>query len=106
MSNINNKKVNKKPKEWFDKNERLNKDHILKVGDRLYHQGFPWQNTDEPWVVVDIREGYTRDDHGSILIKREASDVDFNTDDLDLFNANYESYCYYNWRPFFRIIKE
>lgn len=99
---------NKKPKEWFEENERLNKDHILKVGDRLYHEGFSWQKTDEPWIVVSIREGYTRDDPGSIIIKREAGPfMDYDsTSDYDEYNPNYEDYCYYNWKRYFRIIKE
>lgn len=99
-------KRNKKPKEWFDKNEKLNKDHILKIGDKLYHEGFSWQKTDEPWIVISIKEGHDISNHGSILIKREASEVDINTKDMDLFNANYEHYCYYNWQRYFRIIKD
>ena len=96
--------VIKKPKEWFDKNERLNKDHDLKVGDRLYHQGLSYQKTNEPWIVIDIKKD-SKNYHGSIHIRREAYICSYEVvrDDPN-YNNNFDNYCYDNWKRFFRLI--
>ena len=94
----------RKPKEWFDKNERLNVNHDLKVGDRIYHQGMSYQKVDEPWIVISIKKS-TEDCHGFVDVKREAYICSYEevTDDPD-YNDNFENYCYNNWKRFFRLI--
>lgn len=92
--------MKRKPKEWFDKNERLNDDYTIQVGDRLYVSG-----SNDVWLVLKINEGYNIEDHGSILIKKESYTSTYtNIYDDPEFNNYYESYVHFGWQRFCRII--
>lgn len=92
--------IKRKPKEWFDKNERLNADYTIQVGDRLYVSG-----SNNVWNVVEINQGYNIEDHGSILIKKESYTSTYtNIYDDPEFNNYYESYVYFGWQRWLRVI--
>ena len=92
--------IKRKPKEWFDKNERLNADYNIQVGDRLYVSG-----SSDVWLVLKIDEGFDIEDHGSILIKKESYTSTYtNIYDDPEFNNYYESYVHFGWQRWARII--
>jgi len=83
--------------QWCDKNERLNQDHALKVGDRVYDggqneriYGMPSANRG---VVTDVRMPesgiLTISDHGTVTVL--------------LDSGHEEHYCLINWKRYLRI---
>jgi hypothetical protein len=90
--------MKRKPKEWLDKNERLNADYTIQVGDRLYVSG-----SNDVWVVAEIIEGFDIEDHGSILIIKE-KDYSNYVPLGELDSNTYEHYVHFGWQRLFRII--
>lgn len=71
-SSISIGRIMKKPKEWYDKNLRLNQNHILQIGDRVRdyqdREGeiikiYP--HSEEDWLE---HGPLTVEDHGSITV--------------------------------------
>jgi hypothetical protein len=91
--------MKRKPKEWFDKNERLNANYTIQIGDRLYVNG-----SNDVWIVVEIIEGYNIEDHGSILLRKEQI-VPSNYIPLgEVDNNTYLHPVYFGWQRWARII--
>ena len=75
---------------WREKNKRLNKDYVIKLGDRVIDEdGYKG-------VVVKIVEGYSNSDHGLVHVWQE--------DRYDYGADNCESYCHINWHEILRLI--
>jgi hypothetical protein len=92
--------IKRKPKEWFDKNEKLNVNYTIQLGDKLYVSG-----SNDIWVVVEINEGGDIEDRGSILIKKEFYNSTYtNIYNDPEFNNYYESYVHFGWQRWARII--
>jgi hypothetical protein len=98
----------KKPKEWYDKNSRVNENYHLKLGDRVRDdQGRegtvsdinPY--TDEQW---EEHGPLTISDHGSITIS-----LDHKYDGsprVDGDDIEEEHWCLINWHRFLRRIDD
>lgn len=93
-----------KQKEWFEKNKKLNKDHVLKIGDRLVLSPQPLEK-DLVWVVIDILEGFDIEEHGFITLRKESSPSTIDEDHPD-FNDHCCHYIYFGWQEFFRIVQD
>ncbi len=91
--------MKRKPKEWFDKNERLNADYTIQIGDRLYVSG-----SNNVWIVTEIIEGYDIEDHGSILLIKEDVTYSSHIPLGELDNNTYEHYVHFGWQRLFRIV--
>lgn len=91
--------MKRKPKEWFDKNEKLNADYTIQVGDKLYVSG-----SNNLWIVAEIIEGYNIEDHGSILLRKEDVNYSSHIPLGEVDNNTYLYPVYFGWQRWARII--